>query len=222
MKKIIIFLGPPGSGKGTQAKKLAADFGFVHLSSGDLLRNILKNPLANDPETEKALAAMKAGLLVSDQYIYKLVFGEIKKHLTDGKGVVLDGAIRNLPQAEEYQKFFQENNLSDEVLAVEISLTDEESFNRLTKRRICVSCGEIIPYLPATRDLTACPKCDGELKTRADDDPEVIKKRIVEQGNIALAPIISFYENLGILRRVDGQPAIEEVAVEVKKAVKAS
>ncbi|MFA7654195.1 MAG: nucleoside monophosphate kinase [Candidatus Magasanikbacteria bacterium] len=216
MKKIIIFLGAPGCGKGTQAKKLAAKFGYGHISTGDLLRALENDPQGESDDKQK-LIEMKAGKLVSDSLIYKLAFREIEKYLAQGKGVVLDGAIRNLAQAQEYQKFFESKNLASEVTAVEIALTDEESFNRLTKRRVCSACGEIIPYLPTTKDLKACSKCGGDLKVRNDDDPEVIKKRIVEQGNTALKPILDYYDGLGVLQRVDGMGMIDDVEDEIVK-----
>jgi len=219
MKRIIIFLGPPGCGKGTQAKKVAAKYNYGHISTGDLLR-ALENDPSGDSADKKLLAEMKAGKLVSDNLIYKLAFREIEKYLAAGQGVVLDGAIRNLAQAQKYQEFFESKKLSSEVLAVEIALTDEESFNRLTKRRVCTQCGEIIPWLPATKDLKACPKCGGELKTRADDDPEVIKKRIVEQGNTALRPILDYYDALGVLKKVDGMGTIEEVERQIMDLLK--
>ena len=218
MKKIIIFLGPPGSGKGTQAKKVAEKFGYGHISTGDLLR-ALDADAGGDPADKKMLAEMKAGKLVADTLIYKLAFREIEKYLDRGLGVVLDGAIRNVEQANKYREFFISNNLEDEVLVIEIALTDEESFNRLTKRRVCVNCGEIIPWLPATYDLTACPKCGGELKTRRDDDPKVIKKRITEQGNTAIAPIADYYDKLGVLQKVDGMGTIEEVEQNISKVL---
>ena len=129
-------------------------------------------------------------------------------------------SIRNLEQAKEYQKFFEEKKIAAEVFAIEVALTDEESFNRLTKRRVCQNCGEIIPWIPATYDLTVCPKCEGELVTRADDDEDVIRKRIVEQGNIALKPILDYYQELNVLKRVDGMKDINGVEEEVNKILK--
>lgn len=203
-------IGPPGSGKGTQAKKIAAKYGYQHISTGDLLRALTKKTDLSALEKEAA-DKMKSGELVSDSLIYKLAFSEIEKSLAKGMGVVLDGAIRNLEQAQNFQNFFKEKDLSEEVLALEISLSDEDSFNRLTKRRICTACGEIVPWLPSTESLTACPKCGGKLETRHDDDPKVIKERIKKQGNDALSPIINFYQDLGVLKKVDGNQTIEDV-----------
>jgi len=218
MKKILIFIGPPGSGKGTQAKLLSQKYHYRHLSTGDLLR-ALSAKTDIKPEQKQALEEMKAGKLVPDWLIYDLAFEAVKESLQNGTGVVLDGAIRNLEQAQKYQEFFEQNNWADEVRVVEVELSDEEAFNRLTKRRICKNCGEIIPYLPATKDLSACPKCSGELIYRQDDKVEIIEARIREQGNIALRPIADFYEQYGLLQKVDSQQSIDEVFSQIEKVI---
>ncbi len=214
MKKILIFIGPPGSGKGTQAKLLAQKYGFKHISTGDLLRALSVDAKAS-AEQKTALEEMKAGKLVPDWLIYELAFEAVKENLASGKGVVLDGAIRNVEQAQKYQDFFEQNGWNDEVAVIEVALSDEEAFNRLTKRRICKNCGEIIPYLSATKDLVDCPKCGGKLIYRQDDKKEIIEARIREQGNEALKPIVDFYEKLGILKVLDGNQTIEKVNAEI-------
>lgn len=213
-KKILIFIGPPGSGKGTQAKLLAQKYGFKHISTGDLLRALSVDDTASQ-ERKKALQEMKAGKLVPDWLIYDLAFSAIQDSLKAGQGVVLDGAIRNLEQARKYQDFFEQNGWEDEVLAVEVALSDSEAFDRITKRRICQDCGEIIPYFPETKDISACLKCGGELVYRQDDKVEVIQARIREQGNEALAPIVNFYKDLSLLKIVDGSQAIEKVSEDI-------
>jgi len=212
-------IGPPGSGKGTQAKKIAAKHGYAHLSSGDLLRSLAQKTELNSVEKE-AVEKMKSGELVSDELIYDLVFSEIEKNIDAGKGVVLDGAIRNLDQVQGFQNFFKEKNLAKEVLALEISLSDKDSYDRLTKRRVCMACGEIVPWLPSTKKLKVCPKCGGKLQTRQDDDPKVIKARIKKQGNTALSPIINFYKDLGVLVKINGDQSIEDVEKDVEKELK--
>ena len=190
MRKIIIMIGPPGSGKGTQAKKIAAKYNYHHLSSGDLLRALAGKPELNSLE-KSAVAQMKSGQLVSDELIYSLVFNEIEKDLAAGKGVVLDGAIRNFEQSQGFQNFFKAKNLSAEVLALEIALNDKDSFDRLTKRR--------------------------DLENRQDDDPKIIKERIAKQGNVVLKPIINFYKKLGVLKKIDGNQTIENVEKDINK-----
>ncbi len=189
MKKVIILLGVPGSGKGTQAKKLAANFGYTHISTGDLLRALEADP-AGDPTDKQKLADMKAGKLVSDDLIYKLSFAAIETSLQQGKGVVLDGAIRSVAQAERYQEFFWEKHV--EAVAIEIALSDEEIMRRMQSR---IASGQ----------------------ARADDTPEILQKRIATQGNTALRPIAEYYNGLGMLETVDGLKTIDEVFESIVK-----
>jgi adenylate kinase len=191
MKKIIILLGVPGSGKGTQAKQISELYGYIHLSTGDLLRALDADPDA-DPADKAKLAEMKAGKLVSNDLIYKLAFKKIESALANGQGVVLDGAIRSVDQAEAYEAFFTEHDMSDNVIAIEIAIPDEEIMRRLEAR---VASGA----------------------SRADDTPEVMQKRIAEQGNTVLQPIAHYYDKLGVLARVDGRKSIPEVRNDIEK-----
>ena len=136
MKKILIFLGPPGSGKGTQAKKIAEKYNYGHISTGDLLR-ALQTKKKLTTEEKIALEQMKQGQLADDEIIYSLVFKEIDRYLKNGQGVVLDGTIRKVSQAQKFQEYFTAKKMADEALAVEIALPDEESFIRLAGRRVC-------------------------------------------------------------------------------------
>ncbi len=205
-------MGPPGSGKGTQAKKIAAKYNYVHVSSGDLLRALaLKSELSS--EEKDVLEKIKSGNLVSSEFMYKLVLEKIEGEIAAGRKVVLDGFPRRLEQAIKLQQFFSEHNLLNEVLVLEITLSDEESLNRLASRRVCSRCGEIIPASSAA--LTVCPKCSGELVIRQDDDVEIVKQRIAKQGNKAMEPIIDFYKELGVLETVDGNQTIENVEKDI-------
>ena len=216
MKTIIILFGPPGCGKGTQAELLADKFSYCHISAGELLRSLEKEGV-EDPEEKKALADMEQGKMVPNWLTYRLVFRQINRCLMRSQGVILDGAIRQLDQAEEYQKYFDKENLKDEVVVVELALSDEEAYNRLTRRRMCENCGKIIPYLAETKDLKACPKCGGRLASRLDDDEATIKERITHQGNVALEPIRKFFQEHGTWHEVDGSKSIEEVHAQVLK-----
>lgn len=189
MEKVIIMIGPPGSGKGTQAKKIADKYGYEHISTGDLLRNLRKNPGITIKEKGILDKVLKDGGLAPDDLIYRLTFAQIKKDLQEKNGVVLDGAVRNLKQAKDFHKFFEENHLS--VLVLYISLTDEEIFERLAKRKM--------------------------LESRDDDDPEVIKERIKTQGTEALAPILKFYKSEDVLLEINGDQSIEDVEKNINK-----
>lgn len=209
-------MGVPGSGKGTQARILKQKFNYGHISTGDLLRALDADP-DGDLEDKKMLADMKAGKLVADDLIYKLAFKEIEKYLNNNQGIVLDGAIRNVDQAKEYQKFFIKKNVADEVIVIEIKLSDETSWNRLTKRKVCPSCGFILPYSLENELRIDCPECGDKLIIRKDDNPDTIKKRIEDQGNKAIEPILNYYQELGLLVNVDGEKNIDKVDEEVCK-----
>ena len=217
MKKVIIFIGPPGSGKGTQAKRLAEKHGYAHISTGDLLR-ALQNEPELEPDEAEALEDMKRGKLVPDWLIYRLAFKAAETNLNAGKGVVFDGAIRSAAQAAVFQEYFNGKGLGDQVVAVEIALSDEETYSRLTKRRVCKQCGEIVSIVDQHYDN--CPRCGGELMARADDAEVAIQKRIQTQGNAALLPIREYYQKLGILKIIDGGQSVEDVEQQIEEAIK--
>ena len=217
-------MGVPGSGKGTQARKLVSRYGLAHISTGDLLRALDKDPDAN-PEDKQKLADMKAGKLVADDLIYKLAFQAMDKYLDSGSSVLLDGAVINLEQAKKYEEYFDSKGLKDDIIVIEIALSDETSFNRLTRRKICPTCGYILPYSlendPSNSSGHApkfdCPECGGKLIVRDDDNPESAKKRIVEQGNVAIKPILDYYRDLGLLVTIDGEENIDKVDEEIER-----
>ena len=190
MKKIIIFLGVPGSGKGTQAELIAKKYKYTHISTGDMLRNLETKKDINK-EDKKELEKMKSGKLVSNRLIYKLIFTEIENNLARGAGVVLDGVIRSAEQAEKFQKFFDEKSLSNEVIVIDVSISDKTSLKRLMYRKANSS------------------------QVRLDDNLKIMKKRIKEQGNEANRPILFFYEGIGVIKRVNGERSIEEVHKDV-------
>lgn len=207
-EQIIILLGVPGSGKGTQAKRLHDQYGFAHISSGDLLRALDANPDA-DPGLKAKLADMKAGKLVASDLIYQLVFAEIEKQVADGKNIVLDGAVRSVDQAEAFDVFFAQKNLTDRVRVVEFTMPDDLSLLRLTKRKNCSQCGHIIAYSPENDAKTVCEKCGGALVVRSDDTPEIAMKRIAEQGNAVVAPVRAYYQGAGNYIAVDAVQDID-------------
>lgn len=185
MKKIIILLGVPGSGKGTQAERLASAYGYIHISTGELLR-----ALDADPETDAAdrvkLVAMKEGHLVSDDLVYRLVFKEMELYMNNGVGVVLDGAVRTVDQAKTFQQFFQDRGWGNDVLVIELAMSDDVIMRRMELRR-----------------ASGAP--------RHDDSPEVMRERIIAQGNAALKPIRDYYQSLDMLHDVDASQELDVV-----------
>ncbi len=216
MQPIIILMGPPGSGKGTQAKKLAAALRWKHLSTGDLLRQLLADPSAA-PEDRAAAARIKNGELAPDWLIYKLVFRSINESVKRRQGVILDGAIRNLEQARSFAKFFDQNNYWPLIKIIWLSLTAEQSKARLSRRLVCERCGQI-----SSRDeeLLACPRCQGKLAARFDDSGELWQKRWREQGSEAQKPVLDFFSTRQAVISIDANRSIEEVYGSVTKNVR--
>lgn len=202
----IVMLGAPGSGKGTQAKSLEADFAFPQVSTGDLLRQAVAE------KTElglKAKAAMDAGDLVSDE----IVLGMIRERIAadDAKrGFVLDGYPRNRQQAEDLAEVFAELGLTLDA-AVLMDVSTEILMKRLTGRRTCSLTGKLLNiYFSPQEELDACIDKGGELLQREDDNEATIANRlqVYEQQT---SPLIEFYSGVGLLRTVSAEGTVGEV-----------
>ena len=202
----IVLLGAPGSGKGTQAKKLVADYGYPQVSTGDLLRDAVARGTAHGLQ---AKAAMDAGRLVSDD----IVLGILKDRLAQpdaANGFILDGYPRNLAQAESLEGVLAELGQPLDA-AVLMELDHEVLLKRLTGRRSCSGCGRVynIYFLPPPAD-GRCESCGGELVQRADDREETIGRRL-EVYRAETAPLVEHYGEIGKLRVVEAEGPFDEV-----------
>ncbi len=202
----IVMLGAPGSGKGTQAKRLQAEHGWVQVSTGDLLRQAV----ADGTELgRRAKAAMDAGELVSDE----IVLGMIKERLAKpdaGAGFVLDGYPRNRSQAEDLERELGALGLSLDA-AVLMNVDFDILTKRLTGRRTCSKTGKLLNiYFSSQEELDECVQAGGELLQRADDNEETIKNRL-DVYQRQTAPLIDYYAERGLLKRVDAEGAMDEV-----------
>jgi len=202
----IILLGPPGAGKGTQAKDLVNKYGIPQISTGDILR---KNLAEKTPLGLEAKKFMDAGGLVPDS----VVIGIVKERLKEAdckKGYILDGFPRTVPQAEELDKALAEMGTPlDKVLSIEVP--DEELVKRLSGRRTCRSCQEGYHVMfKAPKVADKCDKCGGELYQRDDDKEEAIKNRLVVYQS-STAPLIAYYTGKGLLRAVDGVGSMGDI-----------
>ena len=202
----IVLLGAPGSGKGTQAKKLVADYGYPQVSTGDLLRDAVARGTAHGL---RAKAAMDAGRLVSDD----IVLGILKDRLAQpdaANGFILDGYPRNLAQAESLEGVLAELGQPLDA-AVLMELDHEVLLKRLTGRRSCSGCGRVynIYFLPPPAD-GRCESCGGELVQRADDREETIGRRL-EVYRAETAPLVEHYGEIGKLRVVEAEGPFDEV-----------
>ena len=197
----IIFLGAPGAGKGTQADRLSERLGIPTISTGAIIRSALKNGTKMGLEAKKFI---EAGELVPDN----IVIGIVKERLCESdcdKGYILDGFPRSVPQAIALDEM---GVVLDKVVSFEIS--DEDIVERMSGRRVCSSCGKTfhIHHLPSAKgDL--CDACDGQLITRADDDPDVVRSRL-EVYHSTTEPLKDYYRERGMLCTVDGAGGVDE------------
>lgn len=209
-----MFLGAPGSGKGTQAQRLMADRGTVHVSTGDLLREAVAT---STPLGKRAKAAMDAGELVSDD----IVLGMIRDRLARpdaATGFVLDGFPRNLVQARALEAMLGEINKPLHA-AVLIDVDFDMLLKRLTGRRTCSLTGKLLNiHFSPQAELDACTKAGGQLIQRVDDNEETISNRL-KVYRAQTEPVIDFYRGSGLLREVDGEGSVDEVYARVQAAV---
>ena len=210
----ILMLGAPGSGKGTQAKRLEADAGLVQISTGDLLRRAV----AEGTELgRKAKALMDAGELVPDD----VVLGMIKERIAQpnaARGFALDGYPRNLKQAEDLERVLGELGLALDA-AVLMDVDFDVLFKRLTGRRTCSATGEVLNiYFSPKEKLDACIAAGGQLERRADDNEETIANRL-EVYRRQTEPLIDYYRQRGLLRTVDATGEVDEVYARLRAAL---
>lgn len=210
MKTKIVLLGPPGSGKGTQGEKLSQELGFVRLSTGDMLREAVRD---GTPLGLKAKGYMDSGALVPNDLIIDLMKEKIS-FLGEDAGVIFDGFPRTVEQADALGKQI------DVDLALNLDVDDPELISRLTKRRSCPSCNAVyhLEYNPPKKaDL--CDKCNSELYQRNDDIEETVTKRLEVYRNNTL-PLIEYYSKKGILHTIEGVGDIDDIFKKVEKIVR--
>ncbi|WP_423363717.1 adenylate kinase [Mycoplasma sp. P36-A1] len=202
----IIFMGPPGAGKGTQAEQIVAKYNIPHISTGDMFRAAISN------QTKLGLEAkgfMDAGKLVPDE----LTIGIVNERLHEddvANGFLLDGFPRTINQAVALNEILDKMDKKLDV-AINIDAPFDILLKRLVSRRMCRSCGtsyhlEFKP--PVTQDV--CDKCGGELYQRSDDNEEAATVRLETYTN-ETAPLINFYKEQGILKEIDGVQSVEKV-----------
>lgn len=213
--KVYTLLGRAGCGKGTQAKLLAEKFGLIYIGSGELLRQRAQQ---NDFTGQKTGQTMKDGFLVPTSLIFMLWINrleEIKqKNSADFKGIVFDGSPRKLIEAQLLEESLGWYEWNKNFKAILIDLARQESFDRLTRRRQCAKCGQLIPYIGEYKNLVVCDKCGGKLIVRQDDTPEAINHRL-DLFEEEVMPVVGYYEKKGLLVRVNGDQPIAEVQKEI-------
>lgn len=202
----LVMLGPPGSGKGTQAKIITQKHGIPQISTGDLLRAAIKE---GTDLGLKAKTFIDEGKLVPDNLVLQLLKARIQKE--DCKsGFILDGYPRNLTQAKQL------NSITDIDLVINIDVDNNIILERITGRRTCKNCDEIfhIIYNPPKEEMI-CDKCSGKLYQRDDDTEDTVKKRLATYEE-QTKPLIEFYTNKKKLKTLKSDGTIEEMSQKVK------
>ncbi len=203
--KNLVFLGAPGAGKGTQAKRISEKYGIPHISTGDILRANIK---AGTELGKLAKSYIDKGALVPDEVIIKVMQARLAEE--DCKnGYLLDGFPRTIEQAKAL------DGITEVTLAINIAVDGDAVVARIAGRRMCV-CGE--SYHVSTHPSDVCDKCGAKLYQRDDDKEETVKSRL-EVYEKQTAPLIEYYSAKGVLRDVDGMKDVAEVTEEIIKVI---
>jgi adenylate kinase len=211
---ILIFLGPPGSGKGTQAKRLTADRKWPQLSTGDMFR---ANITAGTPMGLAAKKFMDEGQLVPDEVVIGMIRARIEQPDCNS-GFIFDGFPRTIPQAEALDKMLSAKKLSVNRV-VEFQIDDSELVGRLSGRRTCTKCGTMFHEKTApTKVDGVCDKCGGAVVQRDDDKESVIQKRLKVYHH-QTSPLVAFYSNQGKLKSMDASLPMDTVFTALKSAI---
>lgn len=210
----VVLLGPPGAGKGTQAKLLQEAFAACQISTGDILRKAVaeKTPLGRE-----AAQYIDRGALVPDDVIVKLVAERLKGKDCE-KGFILDGFPRTIPQAKSLDAILEEMRLSlNRVLSVQVPR--EVIIERLAGRRSCKNCGALahMVFDPPKKE-GVCDRCGGELYQRRDDEEKTVAHRLEVYEN-QTAPLVDYYSKRKLLREIDGVGAVDEIRDRVRRAL---
>jgi adenylate kinase len=210
----LILLGPPGAGKGTQAGRIVEEYGIPHISTGDILRGAVKNQTQMGLEAKKY---MDAGELVPDNVVIGIVRDRLQEPDT-AKGFLMDGFPRTIPQAEALDAVL--DSLGRAVTKTIVVLVDEEELvRRLSGRRICRVCQAPfhVVFNPPKKE-GVCDKCGGELYQRDDDSEATVRNRLEVYRN-QTEPLIDYYDQAGLVARVDGAQSPEKVYEDIRAAL---
>jgi adenylate kinase len=210
----LVLLGPPGAGKGTQAKMMIDHYRIPQISTGDILRAALKERTSLGL---KAKEYMDKGLLVPDEVVIDIIKDRLKED-DCRNGYILDGFPRTVAQAQALDKVLMAMNSGiDHVISIEVE--KGELIKRLTGRRTCRQCGRgyhVIFDPPLNKDL--CDKCQGELYQRDDDNEDTVRNRL-EVYDSQTFPLIQFYKEKGLVRSIDGQGGIQQIFDRIVKVL---
>ena len=212
MAKRLILMGPPGGGKGTQAKRIQERYGIPQLSTGDMLRAAVS---AGTPIGKQAKTVMDAGKLVSDEIMVGLIAERIDQ-ADCTTGFILDGFPRTIPQAEALDKLLKSKGIKLDSV-IEVQVPDEKLVTRITGRFTCKACGEgYHDTFKTPKKAGVCDVCGGtEFSRRADDNAETVKARLAAY-HAQTAPLLPYYEGQGLLKVVDGDRDMSVVTADLE------
>jgi adenylate kinase len=209
-KGVIMFMGPPGSGKGTQARFVQERLGFERVETGALLRAMRKE---STPLAKMITELIDAGNLAPPPMVAALVIGKTKEILSRGNGVVFDGSPRTLFEVEELLKELGKDH-AGKILTVCLDVPIVDARERLLIRLVCSKCNT-----PATNNKKTCERCGAELVKRKDDDPVAMEKRW-DEFRFRTKPVIEYLDRCGLSEHVDGARPIEQVAKDVESVIR--
>ena len=205
----IIFLGPPGAGKGTQAVRICEALHIPQISTGDILRKAIKE------QTKVGLEAksyIDAGKLVPDEVIIAIVNDRLQE-ADCSNGYILDGFPRTVPQAEALDQFATIDRV------IELDVDDDMLIKRISGRRVCTQCGATY-HISRIGDRTDCEKCGGKLHQRPDDNAETVLNRL-KVYHSQTAPLVEYYTQKGNLKRISGDGDVDSIFTAIMEALKA-
>ena len=207
----LLIIGAPGAGKGTVSDRIINDYELVHVSTGDMLREAVKN---GTPVGLQAQGYMNRGELVPDEVIHDIIVERLSRDDVDA-GFLFDGYPRTKNQAVDLDEILKQLGKKVDCV-IDLDIDDEDLIKRITGRRLCPDCGEIynIYYTPSKKE-GICDKCGGTLIQRKDDNPDSLKVRL-EEYHKNTQPVIEYYEEMDIVRHVDASKAKDEVYDDVK------
>jgi adenylate kinase len=212
-----IVLGPQGSGKGTQAKLLLKEFkNLYYISTGDFFRKL--SDVKSDTG-QRVKRVVNSGGLPYDDLATMLWMHEIAFKVREDQGILADGFPRRLNEANNLYNYLKFLERDKNTLVLLINISEQEAIDRLTKRRICKKCGQLIPWVGKYKIIEECDKCGGELIQRKDDDVSGIKKRLAWYKQRAVPAISYLNKKIGVIK-INGEQSIENVFKDVLGAIK--